>query len=37
MIYNSEFIKSRHAELLAEASRIRLAKSAIKRRGRNAR
>ena len=31
MIYNPEYIKTRHAEMLAEASRVRLAKAARKR------
>jgi hypothetical protein len=31
MIYNAEFVKSRHAELLVEAARVRLAKTAVKR------
>lgn len=30
MIYDAEFLRSRHAELLAEAGRIRLAKAARK-------
>ncbi len=30
MIYNAEYIKARHAEMIAEASRVRLAKAARK-------
>jgi hypothetical protein len=30
MIYNADFVKVRHAELLAEATRVRLAKTAAK-------